>query len=828
MAKESSWDLLESLFFAGLNLDNSGRRALLTPYRDGNAGMVAELEELWTHQPNDQVLLDALPSLARSFWRVLGGDEPPRSIGAYEVLEELGRGGMGVVYKARQPPPLSRLVAIKVLPSALSSNSWRHRFEIEQKSLSLMCHPNITTVHDAGVTEEGQPFLVMELLDGLPITRYCDVHRLSVDTRLDLFLQICEGVNHAHRKGIIHRDLKPSNVMVVEQDGRHVPKVIDFGIAGSLDVTESMRPGRVVGTPALMSPEQAAGRGGEIDTRTDVYSLGALLFELLVGKSPLGSQLGEAQGLEAKLRIVCQQEPASLAQQAADLVSIEMAALRSASPARLIHRLEGELDWITAKALARKPRDRYGSCSELAADLRRLRENRPVSAAPAGAWYPMKKWLANHRLLVSGGLMILTALVLALVVSLVSLRSVRTSERRLRIVREFTESLPRQASPYYMGRDVKLVDVLHEAARDIEAKYTGEPELERSLRLILAHSFQDLGLYEVAETHFARSHKLALSLGRNDDPETLSAVEERAFNISQLGDNDRALSLYKEGMVLAKRRLGEKHPASLRLSSGYAHVLGQSDRSDEARLLFEKTLAGQRVVRGPDHPETLATINNLGSLLVETYRYAEAERLLVGPLAAYRSQRNTIDPFAGELMHNLAFAYLGQKRYTEAIDIGEEAWEARKTHLGQFHPKSLMTTNLLATAIGEYESAQRAVAMLDQALQGLPNGAENTPEGLRLKHNLGHFLLEARDLPRAEMVLAETWHQRRELLGVDHIDTLKTHVTLGEVKMAQGQHEAGKQIYEEVVDLAGKRLPPDDPLYQLFYNLWRAARGDVD
>ena len=823
----TGWELLERLYFEGLHLDRSDRIELLAPYLDRHQELITELESLWSHEPHTYSLFDTLPRIFRSFWDGCNDEELPERIGPYQVIEELGRGGMGVVYKARQPPPLSRLVAVKVLPATLQASAWRTRFEVEQKSLSVMNHPNIATVHDAGVTSEDQPFLVMELLEGLPITRYCDTHTLSIEERLRLFVQICEGVNHAHRKGIIHRDLKPSNILVVDKDGRHVPKIIDFGIAGSVGVTASSK-GGVMGTPAYMSPEQAARQKDKIDTRGDIYSLGVLLFELLSGKTPLDARLRAASDVQEQCRLVRHCSPEPLARQITSLATPEIAHARATTVPRLVRGLKGELDWITRKTLARAPEDRYGSCSELVEDLHRLRKNKPIAAAPDQNWYPLKKWFATHKLLVASAAALLLALVLTLVISRVSLRAVRTSERHLRNVQEFSESIFKKISPYDKGREVKAVELLDDAVKGIEEKYAGQPELEQSIRLILANTYQNLGLYASAEVQFARVYELALATGRPDDEQTLSAQGERAFNLFQAGQAQHAYDLYQSAVTTAEKAYGWKHPLSLRLRSGFAFVLGRMGRKTQARPLFETTLAQQRASLGPSHPETLATINNLGDLLLAMNQFIEAEHLIGQGLAAYQAQKKPMDPFAADLMDNLAMAFLKQKRYPEAIELGQKVLTARNEFLGSYHPKSLNAANNLATAIGESRSPQQAVQLLRQALDTLPKKAVGSPDHLKLRHNLGHFLMVSGDFVEAETVLRETWRERMNTLGPADLDTLITHFTLGEVLWSMSRRSEARGIFRDVVEYSEQSLESSDPYYKAFHAHWFSIQSSND
>ena len=346
-------------------------------------------------------------------------------IGRYKLLERIGEGGCGVVYMAEQEEPVRRRVALKIIKLGMETKSVIARFEAERQALALMDHPNIARVFDAGATERGSPYFVMELVRGVRITEFCDQHRLSVRQRLDLFTQTCHAIQHAHQKGVIHRDIKPSNIMIATQDGVPVPKVIDFGIAKATEARLADRPlvtadAQLIGTPAFMSPEQAAMSGLDIDTRSDIYSLGVLLYELLTGKTPFDAKELLNSGLDEMRRTLREKEPPRPSARLSALPRSEfskVAECRQADPARLIWMLRGDLDWIVMRALEKDRRRRYETANGLAMDILRYLSNEPVMARPPSRLYRFRKLVRRNRVVFAAGGAVAVALVVGLGVS---------------------------------------------------------------------------------------------------------------------------------------------------------------------------------------------------------------------------------------------------------------------------------------------------------------------------------------------------------------------------------------------------------------------------
>lgn len=441
---ETELGRVEDLFYEALEIkDAAERAAFLERTCAANRTLRAAVEQMLAAQPeadtffqqgNPAVALgnDLLQSFtqAESLESIVGSDVllddvVGTYIGPYKVLEELGEGGCGTVYRAEQEQPMRRQVALKVIKLGMDTKSVITRFRAEQQALALMDHPHIARVFDAGATATGRPYFVMELVQGTRLTRYCDEHRLKVPERLRLFMDVCHAIQHAHQKGVIHRDLKPSNILVTIQDGVPVPKVIDFGIAKATEghlteTTLSTGLERFIGTPAYMSPEQAETGGLRVDTRTDIYSLGVLLYELLTGRTPFDQQKLVNAGLEGMRRTLREAEPrppSKLVTALSEEDSTTTARRCDMEPKRLVSTLRGDLDWIIMKALEKEPARRYETVNGLARDIERYLHNEPVNARPPSRLYRLQKLVRRNQAIFASGAAVALALAVGLGVS---------------------------------------------------------------------------------------------------------------------------------------------------------------------------------------------------------------------------------------------------------------------------------------------------------------------------------------------------------------------------------------------------------------------------
>src|SRR5688572_7718086 len=391
------------IFAEAVDLPLADRAAFLDRACAGDADLRRRVELLLTGYDAAGLFMEASPANRPA---TPPGDLSGSVIGRYALVRKIGEGGCGVVYLAEQQEPVRRQVALKVIKLGMDTASVIARFEAERQALALMDHPDIARVFDAGATESGRPFFVMEYVDGIPVTKFCDEHSLDMPARLELFARICVALQHAHQKGIVHRDLKPSNILVALRDGAPAPKIIDFGIAKATQgrLTEHTlltALDQFIGTPAYMSPEQAELRDVDIDTRSDVYSLGVLLYELLTGRPPYDPKSLVRAGIDEIRRIIREVDPPRPSTSLATLDHAGLATIarqRRAAPTQLTSALRGDLDWIVMRCLEKDRARRYGTASELADDVRRHLRQEPVVARPPDRLYRAQKFIARNRL----------------------------------------------------------------------------------------------------------------------------------------------------------------------------------------------------------------------------------------------------------------------------------------------------------------------------------------------------------------------------------------------------------------------------------------------
>src|ERR1700733_4310972 len=653
------------------------------------------------------------------------------SIGPYRLIRKLGEGGMGQVWLAEQSAPVKRQVALKIIKAGQYDGSALVRFNLERQTLAIMDHPAIAKVFDAGSTPTGQPYFVMEYVPGLPLTNYCDQKRLPPRERLALLVKVCEGVQHAHQKAIIHRDLKPSNVLVVEVDGKPMPRIIDFGIAKAIsqqseDETLVTRAGGTVGTPGYVSPEQADPSIPDVDTRTDVYSLGVVLYELLTGVLPFDVKQWKTKPFHEVLRQLHEDDPPSPSTRlSGDPTSKSTASNRSTDPARLVSLLRGDLDWIALKALEKDRTRRYGTPSELSADIGRYLGNEPVIARPASVGYRAKKYVQRHKFGVAAVIAVVLLLVIFGVMQTIQLRRItrerdRANRERDRATRvtDFMTGMFNVSDPSKArGKTITAREILDKSSAEIDTSLAQDPELKAQMMDVMGVVYQSLGLYSSSLPLLERAAEIRRRVLGPENPETLATMHHLATTLIADGHYSEAEKLFRETLDSERRVLGPENPLTLLSMNNLANVLYQQGRYAEAEKLDRETLDIRRRVSGPDHPHTLEVMNNLALLLDNEQHYPEAEKLDRETLDIERRVLGPEHPTTLLTSANLANALADEKRSSEAEKLMRETLEIQRRLLGPEHSSTLESATNLATILDDEKRYAEAEKLQRETLE---------------------------------------------------------------------------------------------------------------
>ena len=767
------WSQVKEIFYAALDLPQAERRVFLRGKCDDDL-LYEEIESLLEAHEEAERFIEA-PAFAsvKDFIK----DEKESSligklISVYRIEKEIGRGGMGAVYLAsRADEQFEKRVAIKLIKRGLDTDDIIRRFRHERQILAALDHPNITRLLDGGATDDGLPYLVMDYVEGKPLTKYAEENSLSVNGRLKIFLQICEAVQYAHQNLIIHRDIKPSNIFVTT-DG--VPKLLDFGIAKLIapDAAQTYeRTATQIMTPEYASPEQISGQ--LVTTSTDIYSLGVLLYELLTGQKPFKTKSSNPFEVTRLITASEPRKPSSVIKKEREKkrkgerekvtkdFSISPSPFLPFSPSDL----RGDLDNIILMAIRKEPERRYSSVEQFAADINRHLKGLPVMARQDTFSYRASKFIGRHKAAVAAGAGIVTALIAGLVATKRQARIAQRQRDKAENINQFLQKMLASADPRVVGKDVKLVEVLGIAAQSIESDFANQPEIAADLETTLGLTYLSLGQFESAEKYLKPALDTRLALFPRRSVEVAMSLNNYGKLLQARGDLNAAEPLYAEALDTLRRLPDDSSLKVAEVLDNLGYLVAMKGENKEAVSLHEEELAIRRRILGENHPEVARTLGKLANVWIVLGKTEIAEPLHRQALKILQKSHNREHPDIALSMLNLAAA-IHSKHPEEAEQLCRQSLSMRRKLLGEDHTETAWSL-----------------------------------------YNLAYILLNRRKYGEAEQYLREALAKRGASLPDEHPVVAGCLLLWGRILMMQNKFGAAKSAFEECFDLRQKTLP---------------------
>ena len=760
----------------------------------------------------------------------------------YRLIRKLGEGGMGQVWLAEQTAPVRRSVALKLIKAGMYDESVVQRFRSERQSLAIMDHPCIAKVFDAGATPQGQPFFVMEYVPGVPITEYCDTHKLSIQERLALFIQACEGVQHAHQKAIIHRDLKPANILVIEVDGKPVPRIIDFGLAKQIrleaerpDETMLTRFGQFMCTPGYICPEQVDPDIHDVDTRTDLYSLGVILYVLLTGLQPFENQRRQRLPLDQWVRTLREEDPPAPGGKIAAFRehAVAAAAARDTTPVALSKMLRGDLDCITLKALDRDRERRYASPQELVADLKRHLNDEPISARPASTGYQLRKFVRRHRIAAAVGIVGAMLLIVASGAGLVAVRQkqyalIQRAAAQRQTVRAEQEARTAKETTRFMvdlfkisdpgearGNSVTAREMLDKGAARVDQELAAQPAIQATLMDTLGTVYVGLGLYRQARPLLDRAVEERRRL-EGDDPLALpNSLEHRGDVEYRQAEFASAEKDYLEAIRMYSLRPADRDSriALANALHGLGFLLANEGRYAEAQRDLREALSRQTALYGEVHPDIARTLKDLARALADAGDLKQAIPIMQSAVAMQRRLRGSQPhPDVAEGINDLALLQQQNGDFAAAAAGYVEALALKRRLYGERHPEIASGLENLASALQDKgdlagaESNYRLALAMNRELLG-----NEHPNVARTLHNLASLQYDRGETEEALATEGESLAIYRKVYPEGHRRLAFGLNTLGFWLTLAGRYTDAERHVHEALDMRRRLLGDKHP-----------------